>query len=103
LIFYKILTIVEDFLNLICESEDEAQVQNIISVQLGIKPRNTFKSPFFPNIEVDISKDNWAIEIKYNAKFYDGVGQLLAKKVLYERNKKKLRPDELRKFDFTFY
>ena len=78
-----ILTIIQDFLQLICESEGETQVQNIISVQLGIKPRRTFTSKDYPNVEVDISKDNWAIEVKYNAKFYDGVDQLLAQKVLY--------------------
>ncbi len=78
-----ILTIIQDFLQLICESEGETQVQNIISVQLGIKPRRTFTSTDYPNVEVDISKDNWTIEVKYNAKFYDGVDQLLAQKVLY--------------------
>ena len=78
-----ILKILEDSLQLICESEGETQVQNIISVQLGIKPRRTLKSSLYPNVEVDLSKDNWAIEVKYNAKFYDGVGQLLSQNVLY--------------------
>ena len=49
----------------------------------SLKPRKTFTSTEYPNVEVDISKDNWAIEVKYNAKFYDGVGQLLTQKVLY--------------------
>jgi len=83
LIPITILKILENSLQLIYESEGETQIQNIISVQLGIKPRRTLISTNYPNVEVDISKDNWAIEVKYNAKFYDGIGQLLSHKILY--------------------
>ena len=78
-----IINVIKSSLNLLCECKREKDIQNILAAQLNCKPRYTLTSDDFPNVEVDLIGDNFAIEVKYNEKYYSGVSQVLSQKYLY--------------------
>lgn len=80
----KIIDTVRSSLNLLCESEKEKDIQDVLGVQLGCKVRQTLSSPHFPNVEVDLLGDTFALEVKYNRKYYAGVNQVLVLRNLYD-------------------
>jgi len=81
--YSKILEIIENSIEIICESQKEKDIQDIMASQLECNSRQTLSSENFPDVEVDIIGDDFAIEIKYNEKYYSGFSQLLAQRLLY--------------------
>ena len=68
---------------LICECRREKDVQNVLGSQLDCKIRYTLSSDNYPNVEIDLLGDNFAIEIKLNDAYYSGISQVLIQKCLY--------------------
>ena len=67
---------------------DEKIIQGILKSQLSLKDINLderviLRSEEFPEMEIDLLGDDFAIELKVNPRFYDGVGQVLAIRELY--------------------
>ena len=83
LIFDRILQIIDNSIEIICESQKEKDIQDILASQLESNSRQTLSSEVFPDVEVDIIGDDFAIEIKHNEKYYAGFAQVLAQRLLY--------------------
>lgn len=82
-IFLNIVRKIEDSIDLLCECEREKHLQDILAAQLKCEKRQTYSSSNYPDIEVDLMGDKFAIEVKYNDKYYSGFGQILAQKSLF--------------------
>lgn len=54
---------------------DEYCIQRYLANRLGARHHVVING-----VEVDVAGDEWACEVKLNARFYDGVGQALAYK-----------------------
>lgn len=81
--FNIIFEIIKHSIEVICESQREKDVQDILASQLDSNSRQTLSSEDFPDVEVDIIGDDYAIEIKHNEKYYAGFCQVLAQRLLY--------------------
>jgi hypothetical protein len=79
----NLMNIIQTSIDLICESKKEKIIQNILAAQLYCYTRKTLTSEKFPDIEVDLYQPDVAIEVKLNDKYYAGIIQLLAQKILY--------------------
>jgi len=79
----KIIKTIENSLNDLCNCNKEKYIQNILSSRLKCESRQVLTSSQFPNIEVDLYGNDYAIEVKYNAKYYSGISQVLIQKVLF--------------------
>ncbi len=51
---------------------------------MDCKVRHTLTSPLYPNVEIDVFGDNFAIEVKLEEKYYSGIIQVLILKVLHK-------------------
>lgn len=80
----KIIDRIRSSLNLLCDAKNEKEIQDLLGVQLDCKVRYTLSSPKYPDVEVDLLGDGFAVEVKYNRKYYSGVNQVLVFKLLYE-------------------
>ncbi|MFQ6127085.1 MAG: hypothetical protein ACE5R6_21115 [Candidatus Heimdallarchaeota archaeon] len=82
----KIVETIESSLDLLCACKEERAVQNILGNQLDCQVRYTLSSDTYPNVEVDLLGENYAIEVKFNKLYYDGISQVLILKYLYKIN-----------------
>lgn len=82
----KILETIEASLDLLCACKEEKAVQNILGSQLDCQVRYTIYSDKYPNVEIDLFGENYAIEVKFNKSYYDGISQVLILKYLYKIN-----------------
>jgi hypothetical protein len=80
----KIINTIEDSLDYLCTCNKEKYIHNVLSARLKCKSRQILSSPQYPNVEVDLIGDNYTIEVKYNAKYYSGISQVLIQKYLYQ-------------------
>ena len=69
------------------ECQNEAQAQDIICFALRHfncrKRVRLVKNPDLPDLEIDILCDSFAIEVKFDAKYYDGFAQVISYRCLY--------------------
>lgn len=84
--YEKILETIKLSLDLICNCRGEKDIQNILAAQLKCEVRKTISSENYPNVEIDLLGEDFAIEVKYNEKYYSGVSQILIQKTLYYIN-----------------
>ncbi|MFQ6126378.1 MAG: hypothetical protein ACE5R6_17470 [Candidatus Heimdallarchaeota archaeon] len=82
----KIVETVKSSLDLLCACKQESVVQNILGSQLDCHVRYTLDSDMYPKVEIDLLGENYAIEVKYNKPYYDGISQVLILKYLYKIN-----------------
>ncbi len=83
-ILKKIIGIINSSLNLLCECQRERDIQNILGSQLNCKVRQTLSSNIYPNVEIDVLGRDFALEVKFNERYYSGIGQIIIQKFLYE-------------------
>lgn len=83
IIFDGILNKINDSIDIICECNRERHLQDILSIQLRCNSREKLSHIEFSDMEVDLLGKHFAMEIKYNEKFYAGFIQILAQKLLY--------------------
>ncbi|MFO8017356.1 MAG: hypothetical protein R6U96_01870 [Promethearchaeia archaeon] len=80
----QIISQLRIILDLICESERERDVQDLLAINLDCQKRKTLTSDPYPDVEVDLLTQDFAIEVKYNTNYYSGISQVLAQKHLYD-------------------
>jgi hypothetical protein len=84
--FNEILETLKQSIWMICESEKEKDIQDILASQLNCNSRLTLSSPTFPDVEIDLISEDFAVEIKFNEKYYSGFCQILIQRLLYNLN-----------------
>ena len=82
----KIIKTIDSSLDLLCACKRERTVQNILGNQLDCQVRYTLSSVKYPNVEIDLLGENYAIEVKFNKSYYNGISQVLILKYLYKIN-----------------
>ena len=82
----KIVKTIKSSIDLLCACKREREVQNILGSQLDCQVRYTLYSDKYPNVEIDLFGENYAIEVKFNKPYYDGISQVLILKYLYKIN-----------------
>jgi len=98
-----LISVLNRSLNDILGIDDERRVHDLLADRckaygLYFKKRVSVCSDVYPRMEVDLLWNEWAIEVKLNPNFYDGVGQAIMLKELYGKRSVLLqvwdRPDE---------
>jgi hypothetical protein len=81
-------TKIQESLSNLCNATRERTIQDLLVAVLDeAQPRQTFTSDIYPMVEIDVIwRDLW-IEVKFNAKYYDGIAQLCAQHTLYQQRK----------------
>lgn len=78
----KVINAVGSALKILCESRKEKDIQDILASRLNAKVRHPFTLSDFPEVEIDVFGKDYAIEVKYNERYYSGISQLMAQRVL---------------------
>ncbi len=63
---------------------NEFQLQNFVSAILNCKNRVKLEKDNFPSLEVDILCEDYALELKFEAKYYDGFCQAMIYRDIYK-------------------
>lgn len=77
----------ESIIDRLSMCRNEIQAQDIICFALrhfGCRKRiRIVKNPDLPDLEIDILCNGFAIEVKFDAKYYDGFAQVISYRCLY--------------------
>ena len=82
-----ILKVIYESLENLSNATKERSIQDILAAVLNCECRKTIDVEGIPKLEVDLIWNDYWVEVKYNEKYYAGVGQIIVQQVLHSHHK----------------